>query len=157
MVNQARSIYSALDWLGDVGGLHDALLILVQILVGLFYSDVFRYNLVSSFFSLQESAKESHGPQRRTQFASESLKGRKDMKEAAWKVILYKILSCLKLKASDHLIKRGERYLDKQIDVVNLLRRQLRMEALLKSITPSLHWKLAGHSKKLVLDKDCST
>jgi len=157
VVIKNRSIYSALDWLGDVGGLFDALLILLQILVGLFYSDVFRYHLVSSFFSLQESAKQSLGPQPRIQLASENLKGRKDFNEPAFKVILYKVLWCLKRKASERLIERGEKFLDKQIDVVTLIKRQLRIETLLKYMTPSLHWKLASYSKKLVLDNHCST
>jgi len=52
-----RSIYSALDWLGDVGGLMDALAMLFQILVGLFYADVFRFHLVASFFKHQVSGK----------------------------------------------------------------------------------------------------
>ena len=72
-------------------------------------------------------------------------------------MILSKVLWCLKLKASDRLIKRGEKYLEKQLDVVTLTKRMLRMETLLKSMTPSLHWKLAGYSRKLVLDNDCST
>jgi len=45
-----RSIYSALDWLGDVGGLTDALLILLQVILAFFYSEQFRFHLVQSFF-----------------------------------------------------------------------------------------------------------
>jgi len=48
-----RSIYSALDWLGDVGGLADALLMLIQVMLGLFYSEQFRFHLVQSFFEKQ--------------------------------------------------------------------------------------------------------
>jgi len=55
------------------------------------------------------------------------------------------------------LVLRGERYLDKQIDVVTLLRKLVRFEALLKSMTSPLQWKLAAHSKKLVLNSDSST
>ena len=58
---------------------------------------------------------------------------------------------------SKRLIRRGERFLDKQIDVVTLIKRQIRFETLLKSMTSPLQWKLAARSKQLVLNDDSST
>jgi len=63
----------------------------------------------------------------------------------------------VKPKISKRLIRRGERFLDKQIDVVTVIKRQIRFETLLKSMTSPLQWKLAARSKRLVLNDDSST
>jgi len=72
-----RSIYSALDWLGDVGGLADALLMLIQVIFGLFYLEHFRFHLVKSFFEKKVSGQVASRPSSESQTVKEVLQGRK--------------------------------------------------------------------------------
>jgi len=48
-----RKVYSAMDWMGDAGGFYNALKILASLLVGLFQSNLFTVELVTSVFSRQ--------------------------------------------------------------------------------------------------------
>lgn len=46
----SRQTYSLLDWLGDLGGLHDALLILCRLLIDPVSSFALQMTLLTTFF-----------------------------------------------------------------------------------------------------------
>ena len=78
-----RSIYSALDWLGDVGGLADALLILLQVILALFYSEQFRFHLLQSLFEKQVSGQVTSKPSSKHETVKEVLQGREKIEGTA--------------------------------------------------------------------------
>ena len=53
--NYSRETYSLLDWLGDLGGLIDILLMLAKLIVGPFASYRLQAALLSSMFRFAES------------------------------------------------------------------------------------------------------
>jgi len=55
LTKTSRSVYTFLDWLGDAGGLMDALKIIASFLVGLVQSNLFNIHLVTKMFSLQKT------------------------------------------------------------------------------------------------------
>jgi len=152
-----RSIYSALDWLGDVGGLADALTILLEVGLSLFYAAQFRFHLVKIFFTKQIEGKVATRPSNKSQTVKEVIQGRKKIEGSFGSLLYQKFLCCATPVISSRLIRRGERYLDKQIDIVTVIKRQIRFEILLKSMVTPLQWKLAAHSKQFVLNDDSST
>jgi len=74
-----RTVYSIMDWLGDVGGLYDALRLLASLVLIIFQSKLFQIKLVTSIFSKQteEQFDSSIVPETHAEKAEQAVKTRK--------------------------------------------------------------------------------
>jgi len=52
IVNHTRSVYSVLDWLGDVGGLYDALNLIARVLLSSITTLIFKLRLFNRLFEV---------------------------------------------------------------------------------------------------------
>jgi len=65
-----------MDWLGDVGGLYDALKLLASLVVSIFQSKLFQIKLVTSIFSKQTKQFDSIIPETHAEKAEQAVKTR---------------------------------------------------------------------------------
>ena len=57
-----RSVYTVLDWLGDVGGLFDALKLISSVIVALCTNGIFPSYVISKLFYKQQSKRDAPKP-----------------------------------------------------------------------------------------------
>ena len=59
-VSESRSVYTVLDWLGDIGGLFDALALIAGTLVSIVTGQMYQITLLSNIFVQRDSQEPQH-------------------------------------------------------------------------------------------------
>ena len=116
-VNWNRQTYSLLDWLGDLGGLADALYYGLRALVRIVSVFTFQVKLTSTFFSVKHRSNDSEIEFKATKKGHEQLMTELD----GWKKFPKK--SFLRIKIFNcwqkHRIERYKKMLDRATNVFN--------------------------------------
>ena len=121
-----RQTYSVFDWLGDIGGLHDSVFLIMEAVLRS-YQGFFQANLLlSSLFRFKPSFNLSHGSNEKDVQQSE-LKWALGSTERIKGINYFFYCLCLKSKARIEYHKRLEkasRQIEKEMDLGRFIRRQ---------------------------------
>ena len=166
--NFQRSVYSILDYLGDVGGLLDGLRLIAVSLIVPFSSYNYITLLLKQLFSVQrrtnlsksnsQSAPPAHSPadqaiHQACNRANQQIKDRRPFKEMLCKDFLTKIFACFVKAERKKRIYYGVNQIKSQLDIVRFIRNQVAFERYLKVNVSPLQRHYLRNDPLLVLSK----
>ena len=155
-VSQTRNVYTVLDWLGDIGGLFDALSLIVGALVSLVGGRILQITLLTSIFvqrDYPDPQLERVGNPNKVESSAITV--------TWWSWFAEKLkqgMRCAckaRLTASDRLMKKSSVIIEKQLDFARFVRQQARYRSLLKATVSQTLWKMSRYSTDLTLCSKC--
>jgi len=155
-VSQTRNVYTVLDWLGDIGGLFDALSLIAGALVSFVGRRIFQIAMLSNIFlqrDYQDPQLEKTGKPMEIKSTPITITWRSWFTEK-----LKKGMRCAckaRDTASDRLLKKSSVVIEKQLDFARFVRHQARFRSLLKATVSRTLWKMSRYSTDLTLCSKC--
>jgi len=144
-VSQNRNVYTVLDWLGDIGGLFDALTVIAGALVSLVAGKIFQILLLSTVF-MQRDYQDLQNP---SQGSPQAVPPSAITTITWWSWFVEKLKNVMRcackarVTASDRLMSKSSEYIEKQLDFARFVRQQARYHSLLKASVSRTLWKLS--------------
>jgi len=155
-VSETRNVYTVLDWLGDIGGLFDALSLIVGALVSLVGGRILQITLLTNIFvqrDYPDPQLEREGNPKKFESTPFTITWR------SWFIekLKYGIRCACKARTtvSDRLLKKSSVYIEKQLDFGRFVRQQARYRSLLKAMASQTLWKMSRYSTDLTLCSKC--
>ena len=143
-----RSIYTALDWLGDVGGLIDGLRI-----IGTFSMTLYSFIVGSSVekYILQSVFKKGHRNERYDESEQSILKSIAARKSMRIPTILF---GCLGSRKERALRKKGIDRAFRELDIDQFIKKQLQLKMMMRTIFTQTERFLLKSSRALTLRQE---
>lgn len=126
-----RETYDVLEWLGDVGGLFDALYYLAYFFVTPLTTYKLRIELLSSVFRSSKLSEQN-------EVGSKWWQNNENMSSFRKRSIFYLVTHCRKTKNYRHLLKQSEEAIKGQLDLAKFLQR-LKYQSL--AVLALLSWR----------------
>jgi len=155
-VSQKRNVYTVLDWLGDIGGLLDALSLIAGTVISLVAGRILQVSLLSNIFlqrDYSDAQLERVGNPNKVESSTITV--------TWWSCFAEKLkheMRCVckaRTTVSDRLLKKSSIYIEKQLDFGRFVRQQARYRSLLKAMASQTLWKLSRYSSDLTLCSKC--